>query len=451
MQKITFLLLIFFHIFNSVCSAQSSIEQASASVEKASPVQLDLPIIDTPFNFSQDGYTFPSMLQSLTLSTDFYESLHWSIAQAPVPETTIWRRLAIIGVDILAEPFPLSDGWMHEEWHRAVMSKNRISSYNDVYNIPIGQELIAVSHVRDADLIRLKHDHPYDQVRLSAAGMESQTMQNLLIEHHHFYDNSPTFDAGVMWLNAVGNWAYLSTCSSGEADSSTNKQNREDGASISKRDFTGLDCTAWVYDLFRPNEPYTARGTHPSGVGIDRYIKYSDLSNDEQKFLKLQTQLSLLNLIDPFLIGRDHFHGHHNGSALIWNARLSHYLTSFGYTVDANLFLNYRSENYLVQLHNGFNDERYYPGLTIEHVRESLPWPKLSLTTTATIWTQPHGQDVKAKSEDLLLAGSAKLFYNRPSISPYIGVNAKTPGWMAGNVYLEKNISFWTGIAADVF
>jgi hypothetical protein len=50
-----------------------------------------------------------------------------------------------------------------------------------------------------------------------------------------------------------------------------------------------------------------ARGTHPSGVGIDRYVKYSDLTGEEQDFLKKQAYLSLLNFIDPQIISIHRF------------------------------------------------------------------------------------------------------------------------------------------------
>ncbi len=37
---------------------------------------------------------------------------------------------------------------------------------------------------------------------------------------------------------------------------STHDAVREEGADVKRRDFVGLDFTAWVYDLFRPDEPY---------------------------------------------------------------------------------------------------------------------------------------------------------------------------------------------------
>jgi len=80
-------------------------------------------------------------------------------------------------------------------------------------------------------------------------------------------------------------------------DIDTDNIMNNEGTNILIRDFVGMDFTSWVYDLFRPNEPYTNRGIHPSGVGIKRYIKTSDLTKEEQSYLKLQGFLSLFNFI----------------------------------------------------------------------------------------------------------------------------------------------------------
>ncbi len=62
----------------------------------------------------------------------------------------------LIGVaDEFTRALPPFYPWHHEEWHRAVMSQYDIGSYNDIYNIPYGESVVAVSHVEDDDLVRL--------------------------------------------------------------------------------------------------------------------------------------------------------------------------------------------------------------------------------------------------------------------------------------------------------
>jgi len=412
-------------------------------------VIVDLPVLDAPLNLSSDDYTLPTMRQSLAASTDFYSVAHRALGG---PTRRSWRVWLIAGFDLLSNYIPLGSSWVHEEWHRAVMSRRGVSSFDDVYNFPLFSNLIAVSHETDEDLTRLKRDHPAEFVRLSAAGMEAQTEQNLELARRHFFDNQRTYDGILLAMNDLSVFGYLSSCASSRADATTDSQNNADGSDVSKRDFTGLDCTAWVYDLFRPNEPYAARGIHPSGVGFNRYIHYSDLTDEERSFLKRQVWLTVLNAADPFIFGFDHFVGDWDGIPYQWNARLAHYLTSFGYTVDADFFLNIENQKFLIQLQNGFNADTYFPGFSMEWREQRLPWDRWFMSHQLTLWNQPRGQYVKARDGDMMVAAGTRLMYQiGTDIFPYVGVEAKTPGWLAGNVFLDRGFSVWTGLRVGIF
>lgn len=413
-------------------------------------VPVDLPLYDAPFNALDDqGYLFPSMRQSLEISTGFYQGMHRWIGGENLQEQR-WRRFAIIGFDFLTTWTPLGSTWLHEEWHRATLSRRGIGSYNDVNRFPFGASSIAVSHLTDEDLVRFKRDHPAEHVRMSAAGMESQIAQNLHIERRLFFDDVNTFDQAVLIMNAANVSFYLKTCASKDADTSTDEQIEEEWGNVSMRDFTGLDCTAWAYDLFRPDEPYSARGVHPSGVGIDRYIRYSDLDGREKNFLEKQWIFSLLNFADPFIYGFRGWKTHAFGREWIWSARMSHFITSFGYTIDANLFLKSDERKFLFTWHNGVNNEMYAPGLTLEWIDHPLT-ERWSVSTYATLWNQPHAQRVLAKSGEMLAAGGVRVSYEFKNVNPYVGVEGKTPGWRAGDVFLDRNVSVWTGLKANLF
>jgi hypothetical protein len=90
-------------------------------------------------------------------------------------------------------------------------------------------------------------------------------------------------------------------------DRNTDEANQKEGANLQVRDVTGHDFTAWAYDLHRSDEPYAARGVHPSGVGVDRDIKRADLTSEESKYLKRQGRLQLVNLLAPFLFNAGGF------------------------------------------------------------------------------------------------------------------------------------------------
>lgn len=81
----------------------------------------------------------------------------------------------------------------------------------------------------------------------------------------------------------LGSIAYVASGAWDDTNAGTDEANLADGDGVSVRDFTGHDFVAWVYDLHRPDEPYGARGIHPSGVGIDRYRKSAQLTPDERE------------------------------------------------------------------------------------------------------------------------------------------------------------------------
>ncbi len=410
---------------------------------------IDIPLYDAPFNYERGGYTVPSMRQSLAFSTSYYENLHRVIG-GEGPERNPWRLWGVVAFDLLSNYIPLGNSWMHEEWHRSVMSRRDISSYNEVYTFPFFQDIIAVTNVSDTDLIRLKKDHNADQVRLSAAGMEAQVAQNLALERHHFFDDSTTFDQPFLMMNAMSNAIYLGLCSSKSADSTTREQQVFEGPDLGKRDFTGLDCNAWVYDLHRPDEPYQARGVHPSGVGINRYIDNTKLTDRERRYLRKQFALSFVNFLDPFLVGKDKFSGNFLGKNWSWNANLAHSLTSFGYVVDTRFFLRDGDEKYLLTLHNGFA-HKYYPGVTLEML--DLPvGDGFFVSSGITHWPQPTDQRLDATKRQWML-DLMTLFsfqWTRQTFT-YFGVQAKTPGWMMGDPYLDGNVSVWTGFRTSFF
>ena len=206
---------------------------------------------------------------------------------------------------------------------------------------------------------------------------------------------------------------------------------REEGTSFSKRDFTGHDFTAWVYDLFRPDEPYQARGIHPSGVGIRRYIRESDLSPAEKSYLRRQGFLAGVNLLDPNLYGG---YGFKRGGRAI-NLSAAHSLTPFGYSIDINTFLIDHNRHAFVVLHAYRNHERTWPGIEIETETKTLS-PRVA------IWLQPSQQlfrDRRAR-----FGGLAALRLRRGKW--YAEAEAKSAGWISGNVHLNPAAALRVGV-----
>lgn len=416
----------------------------------------EFPVLDLPYN----GNAFPSMRQSMQMSNDFHYLLHnaWldlvSDQSVNDPDDWLSQNLPIFIFDAVWGVMPLGQGWMHEEWHRAVLGRRGINSHNGIYDFnsfksSTSSNLVYVDHVRDEDLIALKLNHPDEMVRLHSAGFESQYEQNLEFEKQGFFNDHFPAMGGAILLNYANNIYYMDMCASSAASNTqTDNANRLDGANVSARDFTGLDCTAWTYDLFRPNEPYAARGVHPSGVGINRYRKFSDLTVVEQRYLERQRNLSLLNLVDPFLFGQRQFA---TGSGeWLWNATLRHELTPFGYDIATNVFLKEREgSGVFCAVHSYSNDTGTYPGIEV-----ALPRYPISLfdeashiTPRVLAWSQPKHllfRDPSAK-----LGGLMSIRLDIPIGSGwemYGELEGKTRGWVAGNEYLGGNVAMRFGL-----
>ena len=386
---------------------------------------VELPIVDVPYN-AQHGLRAPSMQQSLAMTAAFYELSHEAVWNAFKRE---WVSKTAVGLFDIATtfvlPLPLTDAWIHEEWHRAVLGRRGINSFDDVYYFRV-TDSIAVSHVRDEDLVRLKRDHPADQVRLQEAGIESEAALVQRLEKDRFFNGSRAWHLPLYWFIKLGSQAYVGSGTSDEVNADTDRMNAEDGASVKKRDFTGHDFVGWMYDLSRPDEPYEARGIHPSGVGINRYRKPSDLTPDERRFLRKQGRLQYLNFLDPNLIGIDAFHD--------VNFTAAHVLTSFGYTIDANVFVR-GQRNFFVVVHDYTNRDRHFPGADVQLLGKRM-------TLRAALWLQPEHQLFRDRH-----ASPGGLVGMRIDRGRMFGeIEAKTRGWVQGIESLEPNVALRFGL-----
>ncbi len=417
------------------------------------PARLELPLLDAPYNFAH-GYRAPSMQQSLSVTTGFYEASHYGIQKA-WGERKWLARGSILLFDYFTFTLPFGGVWLHEEYHRAVMGHRGIDSFNDVYKFNVFAEAIAVSRVKDEDLIRLKRDHPAEQVRLGAAGIEGEQQLVLQLEKNRFFRGTRGWHLPLYWLTTLGNWGYVFSGTFPEVNEWTEEFNQQDGANVPVRDFTGHDFTAWAYDLFRPGEPYEARGVHPSGVGIDRYRKPADLTAEELDFLELQGRLALLNFLDPNLFGiyGFTFTSPFSGRPTKVNARAGHMLTSFGYTVDANIFLKQEDLNLFVVLHSYANGARRFPGVDAQvlDLPVAIGGKQFMVSPRAAMWLQPQDQQFRPTSGTV--GGLAAIRVDHPlaaRFGSYMELEGKTAGWVAGNVHLDANLSLRLGVTSSL-
>jgi hypothetical protein len=427
-------------------------------------LKLDLPLFDFPYQIETmntvghgffSSYANPSMSQSLALTADLYSGFHFGMKKFYDSSkmnkylTRVIYNWGTIAGDLLMMWMPGGDGWLHEEYHRAVMSHYGVNSFNGMNHFPIGANLIYVSNVKDEDLIRLKKESPADMVRLHSAGIESDyALINNLQRNNFFYDQNLLHEILYVMLTVNSHYYIFASSSPNWVDKEIPKRN-EIEKTVSERDFTGYDMTAWAYDLFRPDEPYEARGPHPSGVGINRYRTTQDLTNDELKYLKNRFYWHSINYLSPMLFGlRSVSLGN---SELTGNFAMRHLLTSFGTDVSAQVFLKYKPFNMAFAYHSYLNYDHYFPAIEAELVDYPLYFGEFGIFLSPRIimGLQPENQKFKTGNPEFLgLFGLRADFTVNKYFLPFIALTAKTDGWVAGNEYLDSNISVEIGVSA---
>ncbi len=309
------------------------------------------------------GLESPSMPQSLAITKNlhatnyYFNNVFWNKKIEPTTrKERFLNRLAAngtaAGIDLLLayKLMVFSPVWNHEEFHRNGLTLRGIPSFDDTYYRLVGGDIPSgsVSRVRDEDLAYFKATDPIGLVRTFAAGIESQFLLVRNMQKDNFFLDTDYANIAMNILVTKQAVDYVNQFRHKDYDRSIDTMNHY-GKTIALRDFVGWDFTPWVYDMFRPNEPYEARGTHPNGTGIDRAIKRSKLSNEEDAYLTRMGRLQYMNFLSPFMVGIHAIRINENNS---FNFALRHYLTSFGYNINADFFVNHKGKNILVGLHS---------------------------------------------------------------------------------------------------
>jgi hypothetical protein len=451
------------------------VEAQTSETEPSPQLVFELPFLDIPYQLDAaktvnegnvtfgsffKGYANPGMHLSLALSSDLYTGAHFGINQifkvTPKVKRTDWTlgkrllfALTLCGSDFVLSYAPGFGGWEHEEYHRAVLSRFHVNSFDEMNKFPIGAELISVNHVLDDDLIRFKQESPSDFIRMHVSGIEGEYLLIDKLQRNNFFYTQNLPHEFYYLLSAINSIFYVQICSDPKVANTTTDELNSMETDIPVRDFTGLDFLGWTYDLFRPNEAYTDRGIHPSGVGIDRYIKTTDLNPDELSYLEKQGKLQWLNTISPMLIGFKSIRLSENG--LYGNFSVHHFLTSFGNDISLNIFLKTNRYNSVFAFHSYQNYQRSFPAVEAQLIDLEIPIISdvLYISPRLLLGLQPLDQEFKTRSSAFLGLAECKLeFETKSFIHPYIELSGKTKGWVAGNEFLNSNFSCRLGIVS---
>src|SRR6218665_3356482 len=423
---------------------------------------LDLPIMEAPYGVNNGFFAYrqfsPGMQASMNLAKSVTEAKVYGLKRLIKPEKGAspeakigrWAGFAVIHLlsDYVLMYFPLGEAWNHEEWHRAVLTQNKVSSHNDVNDIPFGQELIAVSHLEDAALAAFKKNNNPDYVRLSAAGIEGQIETTKALQKDNFFCRMNLPLSLNYFFSAFSAIEYVRLCAEPGADDLTIKAEEKEVVNVEKRGFVGLDMLSWIYDLPRPDEPYEARGIHPSGTGIRRYRRTSDLTGEELGFLKKMGNLQLVNFISPamFFVNSIRLH-----KELRFNFSGFHHLTSFGYDLGGNLFFEYKGHKIFGAIHNYHNLQNSFLGLEMQVIDRPLMIGRIPffISPSLHLWSQPAGQEFRTSEASVGGRAEAGISIRLGKyFRPYMTLVAITKGWTAGDSYLDEKVFARFGVRA---
>jgi hypothetical protein len=379
-----------------------------------------------------------------------YDSLTWKQR---------WKNVVYIsgtaaGIALFAYVIPFGGyTWMRREFTRSILSSFDLKSKMEVIGLT------------DDEIQSFKEKSPKDMIRMYAAPIEGYILFSNRMQHNIFFYNQEDFsfipalitpflalgDTGAGLLVSLGE-DYMPSMAALINDGIQSAYD-SDGDQLSRNLYARASFN-WVYDLFRPNESYAARGTHPSGDGtVARYIRWSQLTDDEKNYLVTQGYLAYLNFVSPLLYGINSIPLGKTGFEM--NFALNHYLTSFGADIPVRVYLKHNGEkplNMAFTYHNYMNYKNYFFALEAELVDFPIritPKFAILLSPRVLVGMQPKNQVFKTGSPEFFgLASCRADFAVTKHFLPYLEVTAKTDGWVAGNEYLGGNVSVTIGVSA---
>jgi len=399
-----------------------------------------------------------SMEQTTEMARNLHGSLYyghnviWNVVIEPNSTkryilNRVVANIAALGTDYLAIKLPYGFAYQHEEFHRAVMSSRHIYSYDEVWKFGKGLD-IAVTNVKDEDLVYLKANHPADQVRLSAAGVEGEYAFLLRMREDNFFRQTGYPFLGISLLGTIHAVSYVNLPFTERFNSITDSILAHDRDNILARDFTGWDFSAWVYDLFTPEEPYEDRGTWPGGLGIKRPVKESDLTAEMKDFLRETGNMQYLNFISPFMIGINRIQ---LKPGYFFNFALRSIPTSFGYYAGGDFFLDFNNRQVLLNLGINRSKSLILPSLDITYyniIRSEDS--RFSANVNLSGWLQPKDQLFAAdKASPGMAVGVQPRFDIGERFTIMADLSYKTKGWVFGNPYLDEKLTFRLGFGLN--
>lgn len=405
-------------------------------------LSLSVPLFDYPQNTGLPQ-RYPSMAQAMDWSAGMYDLSFWGIDAASNAlfddgwqQTGFSYATGLLFSKYGSElPIPLGV-WGHEEYHRAVLGTNGIASKNGnwifhrwdgtVYG-PSDEQL---ADLKATDLNALLYSY--------TAGVQYETQLTKQGVVNDFYNERTFYKAPLYLYNAWYVFNYFRFATSTHSDSVKVIAPEFEHKEASQRDFAGADLTAWVYDMFNPDEPYESRDAFPNGEGVNRRIGFHDLPEEAQHYLVKQKRLALLNFLNPAIIMVNRIKINDDLTVLPF---VQYSPTHFGNSVSLNVPFTYQGEGYYLGVNRYSNYKHHYYGVDAGLYQRSLQALEgLKISCIVKIWKQPDSFfGDKASWGGAIKWSMAYPVADRLNVT--LDITGKTAGWLEGNPNLERNFN----------
>ena len=390
---------------------------------------------DSVNNFSKNTYSFilqdsPVGLTTMRQSNENYLNLYRLLSNELYKNVKPKTGFLI---QTFAELFlyPLT----HEEGHRSILTSLGIGAISQpLYNL---EGAAFVNGVRDIELKNLRDNDLPNYIRLHTAGIESDYMLGNKAEEDIVFNFDSKRNLFIeVYFRKLATMAYY-TASLIPSLSPNLKENSNELIN----DIVGHDVYGAIKNLHRPT------------IQFYRYTNYSDLSNEEQKFVERVGYRALLNIVSPVFFKPLNIINKPN---LKLSVSTGYTMCPFGDFIDENFLIQYNQKyNLHAYLRQFENRNTWFMGGGISLVDYQFS-SKFNTTIAGHFWSQPKNLDFNTTESQF--GGSGDLLFkyiilenkSHNSMSIDLGLNYKTAGFLPEEVILKEHIGVRIGVTVNL-
>ncbi len=383
--------------------------------------------LKTTKNYSFIIQDSPSQLFTMRQFNQSYLSSYRLFARGLYSVTKNEEVAAIIQIGVHALfLMPLT----HEEGHRSVLTGQNIGSISQPYFNMHGAAY--VKGVTDITLENLRNNDLPTYIRLHTAGLESDYMLTKRVEALGSFEQDDFNN--YKWEYWIRKIAILQYYVSGlfKYEIDLNEENEE-----LKRDIVGHDLYGAARHLHRPE------------MDFKRYTRYADLTKEEKSFINRIGYRSLLNLLNPLLIGKSNFKFNETTK---FNIGMGYTMAPFGDFIDENIWIKHNGLNIGLYARQFQNKENWFNGFGL-NINDYQIFQRTFVTLSGHFWQQPVDLDfntTKSFSGGAIDTDIKYWFFNngKHGISGYsidLGFIYKTKGFLPEEINMDEHFGVRIG------